>query len=377
MRVEQHLWSEGHAWDRGLADANPNAGLVLVFGATPLLKNGPLLDRVREVYPGARICGCSTAGEIADVRVFENTLSVTAVEFASTGINVADASIADIAESRNVGRRLADELKGGDLAHVLVLSDGLGINGSDLVRGLTEGLPQNVPVTGGLAGDGDRFRETLVISGGSARRGTVTAIGFYGGSIRTGYGSVGGWDPFGPERIITRSSGNILYEMDGKSALGLYRLYLGDQARDLPASGLLFPLSLRIDEGERPVVRTLLAINDDGGMVFAGDMPQGSYARLMKANFDRLIDGAVEAARSSAGILSPLRPELAVLISCVGRRLILKQRVEEEIDGVREELGPRAVLTGFYSYGEISPFAQGERCDLHNQTMTVTAFTET
>ena len=111
-------------------------------------------------------------------------------------------------------------------------------------------------------------------------------------------------------------------------------------------------------------------------MTFAGDIPEGSYARLMKANFDRLIDGAAEAAKMSLDILGSFKPELVILISCVGRKLILKQRIEEEIEGVRDVLGNDACYTGFYSYGEISPSAGGAKCELHNQTMTITAFAE-
>jgi hypothetical protein len=195
--------------------------------------------------------------------------------------------------------------------------------------------------------------------------------------LRVGYGSLGGWDPFGPERLITRSKGNVLYELDGHSALELYKKYLGEHAQGLPATGLLFPLSLRVKAGETGVVRTILSVNEqEQSMTFAGDVPEGAYARLMKANFDRLIDGAIGAAKTSYQAIGSTSPDLAVLISCVGRKLILKQRIEEEVEGVRDILGERTVLTGFYSYGEISPFAPGAKCELHNQTMTITTFSE-
>jgi len=192
-----------------------------------------------------------------------------------------------------------------------------------------------------------------------------------------GFGSLGGWDAFGPERLITRSKENVLYELDGRSALDLYKNYLGDHARNLPSSALLFPLSVRAREKDAPVVRTVLAIDEtDQSMTFAGDVPVGAYARFMKANFDRLIDGALGAARSSHQALGEGTAELAVLISCVGRKLVLKQRIEEEVEAVREVLGPDTVLTGFYSYGELSPFTPDARCELHNQTMTITTLSE-
>ena len=96
----------------------------------------------------------------------------------------------------------------------------------------------------------------------------------------------------------------------------------------------------------------------------------------MKANFDRLIDGATGAAGTGRVALGTATPELAILISCVGRKLVLKQRVEEEVESVRDVLGESVVLTGFYSYGEISPFTPGAKCELHNQTMTITTMAE-
>ncbi|RJQ51925.1 MAG: hypothetical protein C4530_19405, partial [Desulfobacteraceae bacterium] len=188
---------------------------------------------------------------------------------------------------------------------------------------------------------------------------------------------LGGWDPFGPERLVTRSKGNVLYELDGQSALELYKRYLGEHAKELPASGLLFPLNMRTAESDSGVVRTILAVDEaDQSMTFAGDVPEGAHVRLMKANFDHLVDGAIGAAQTSYEAIGSRSPELAILISCVGRKFILKQRVEEEVEGVQEVLGADTVLTGFYSYGEICPSAPRANCELHNQTMTITTFAE-
>jgi hypothetical protein len=258
-----------------------------------------------------------------------------------------------------------------------VISDGIKVNGSELVRGLVKHLPPEVAVTGGLAGDGERFEQTLVFLDSVPEGRKIAALGFYGTRLKVGYGSVGGWDPFGPERLITRSKGNVLYELDRQSALELYKKYLGEYAADLPASGLLFPLSLRTKEGEAGLVRTILSIDEEEqSMTFAGDVPEGTYARFMKANFERLIDGAIGAAQTSRKVIGSLSPDLAILISCVGRKLVLKQRIEEEVEGVRDILGAHTVLTGFYSYGEIAPFLSSGKCELHNQTMTITAFSE-
>ena len=230
-------------------------------------------------------------------------------------------------------------------------------------------------VTGGLSGDGARFGTTEVFLDGAPTSHEVVALGLYGKDLRVGYGSLGGWDPFGPDRLVTRSEGSVVYELDGRPALDLYREYLGEHAAGLPASGLLFPLSIRNEHAG--LVRTILDVDREArSLTFAGDVPQGAYARLMRANFDRLIDGATGAAKDAALPLAGAPAELAILISCVGRKLVLKQRVEEELESVRDVLGDGAILTGFYSYGELCPGATGACADLHNQTMTVTTLSE-
>ncbi|MBN2008033.1 FIST C-terminal domain-containing protein [candidate division KSB1 bacterium] len=378
MKVEQMDWAEATVNDlkpQSLHTINPQ--LVLLLGSTSMLKNPANLETIKIRYPNAWLLGCSTAGEIYKTHVYEDSLISTAIHFEHTRINGVRININETENSYDAGQKLAQALDRDGLVHAFVLSDGLNVNGSDLVRGLSEHLPANVNVTGGLSGDGDRFNETFVMLNSLPEKNTIALIGFYGDRLKVGYASFGGWDPFGPERLITRSNGNVLYELDGKSALELYKNYLGKHAGGLPATGLLFPLSIRTSPQETAVVRTILGIDDDlQSMIFAGDVPEGAYARLMKANFDRLIDGAVDAAKSNYHSMGSASPELAILISCVGRKMVLKQRIEEEVEAVQDELGKSTVLTGFYSYGEISPFSQGAKSELHNQTMTITTFRE-
>ncbi len=380
MQIEQSRWLDDRGWQpRPPGSLIQNPQLVLVFGGTSVLKRKDLVGEVCDAYRRAHILGCSTAGEIFGTRVSDDSLVATAVRFDHTRLEGARIRIHSAEDSFEAGRELAEALPTEQLVHALVISEGLKINGSDLVRGLTEHLPADVTVTGGLSADGARFGETLVFFDGEPEPDSIAILGFYGDRLRVGYASLGGWDPFGPIRLITRSQGQVLYELDGQSALELYKAYLGDHAQDLPASALLFPLAIQTEDGTEEVVRTILGIDEeDRSMSFAGDMPTGAYARFMKANFDRLIDGAQGAAENCLTPIGGDRPvpELALLISCVGRKLVLKQRVEEEVEGVREVLGEDTVLAGFYSNGEISPFTPSARCQLHNQTMTITTFSE-
>ncbi|HEY2980916.1 MAG TPA: FIST N-terminal domain-containing protein [Anaerolineales bacterium] len=378
MQTEQTRWIQGKGWmpAEGPGKLGASAQLVLLFGSPACLKQSAWQDDIRAAYPHAHRLGCSTAGEIFGTEVADETLVATAIAFEHTRLQGASLRLGEVGHSFQAGERLAKSLPAEGLVHVLVISDGQNVNGSDLVAGLIGHLPAGVTLTGGLAGDGDRFQETLVLWDAPPEPNAIAVLGLYGDRIKVGFGSLGGWDAFGPERLITRSVGNILYELDGQPALSLYKKYLGEYAKDLPASGLLFPLSLRTESGES-IVRTILGVNEAAhSLTFAGDLPQGGHARLMKANFDRLIDGAVGAAQTSFEAMGSTSPEFALLISCVGRKLVLKQRIEEEVEGVRDVLGAGTALAGFYSYGEISPFNPSAKCELHNQTMTITTFSE-
>ena len=379
MKTEQHIYSKTNGWlKKEENQISQLAQLVFVFGNKDLLKEQQPIEYIKGAYPVAQIVGCSTSGEICNEEVFDENIICTAVWFENTRIEIAEEPVSAMEDSFRVGEKLATELDKEGLVHIMILSEGLTINGSELIKGFNNRLQDRISITGGLAGDQADFIETVIVHNQAGKKNLVLAIGFYGDHLQVGYGSMGGWDSFGVDREVTKSVGNILYELDGQPALELYKKFLGDYAANLPASALLFPLSLMIKDTETSVVRTILSVNEtDGSMVFAGDIPQGEYVRLMKANKDRLIDGANGAAEMSRISLQNADPDLAILISCVGRKLVLKQRVEEELEIVREVIGDKATMTGFYSYGEISPIKPFEKhCELHNQTMTITIFKE-
>ena len=371
MHLVRLSWLTGK-WSAPLPDLDSPSTLVLVFGA-PRLMDG--LGDLVAAYPHSLLLGCSTAGEIHGARVEDDSLAVAVARFEHTPLRRAGAQVLGAEGSRSAAQAMARTLDAPDLRGVLVLSDGLKVNGSELVRGFNDVFQGRVTVTGGLAGDGDRFQSTWVLREGRPAQGWVEAVGFYGGAVRLGHGSKGGWDVFGPERRITRSAGNVLYELDGRPALELYKSYLGDRASGLPATALLFPLALREKAGDdRHLVRTVLAVDEGAqSLTFAGDMPQGEVVQFMRANFERLIEGAEAAAEGLCGPGSG--PALAVAISCVGRRLVLGERAEEEVEATLDALPEGTEQVGFYSYGEISPYSSGT-CDLHNQTMTLTVIRE-
>ncbi|MFM9969954.1 MAG: FIST signal transduction protein [Burkholderiales bacterium] len=377
MKLQTFCRSANSEWseipDQSLDSATT---LVLLFGAPRLSEIPDWVAQITALYPRSQIVGCSTSGEIHGSNILDDSLVVGVAQFERTKLRVASVPI-ESGSSFSAGETLGKSLNAPDLRAVLLFSDGLRVNGSELVRGINTVLPGTVVVTGGLAGDADRFERTWVIKEGGLFSGFVTATGLYGDALRVGHGSKGGWDVFGVERLVTRSEANVLYELDGKPALQLYKEYLGERASGLPATGLLFPLALRDPaDAEKRLVRTILAVDEaTQSLTFAGDIPLGYFAQLMCANFDRLIEGAGDAALSSLRALPPSGNALAIAISCVGRRLVLGEGCEEEIESTLNVLPPNSRQIGFYSYGEISPYANGQ-CDLHNQTMTLTTLDE-
>ncbi len=374
MLVLTHKFDIHEGWNPQLSNGVA-ADLVLCFGSPAMIDDETPFQELAAEFPDALITGCSTAGEILGRELHDDSVVVAAVEFESTSVSFAAAPIS-AGTSRQAGSEIAAELVGrGDLRAMFVLSEGLDINGSQLTSGINDVVSSDLPVTGGLAADGDRFERTWVLVDGKPITGFATAVGFYGDSIRIGHGSKGGWTMFGPERVVTRSEDNVLFELDGQPALRLYKEYLGDLASELPASGLLFPLALRSDGDDKELVRTILAVDEDSeSLVFAGEIPTGHRAKLMQASFERLLDGAEGAAeyaleRTSQGA------QLSIAISCVGRRLVLGERSEDELEATLHVLPDGISQVGFYSYGEISPFMEGS-CDLHNQTMTLTTIGE-
>jgi hypothetical protein len=376
MDVRLLAWEPSTGWSAPLpGELDGPSTLVLAFGSPSQEVAAARLAELAAALPQAHLAGCSTAGEILDRRVAEGGISVAVARFTHTTLRRTETAVVSPTDSRQAGRRLAEALAAPGLRGVLVLSDGLVVNGTELLNGVKQVLPAEVVVTGGLAGDGDRFAATWVVAQGRPTAGLVSAIGLYGDRIRVGHGSRGGWDSFGVERQVTRSDGNVVYELDGEPALALYKRYLGERAAGLPATALLFPLALCSDDGTG-LVRTVLAVNEaEQSMTFAGDVPQGGRVQLMRANFDRLVEGAATAGRLAGRGQEPGGGCLAVAISCVGRRLVLGERTEEEVEAVLDSLPPSSSLVGFYSYGEISPSATGT-CELHNQTMTLTTLVE-
>lgn len=377
MELLTCLYQTDKGWNEQPDTSLDSENTLLIFFATPHIDEvQEIINNLQKQFSQSVILGCSSSGEIFQDELFDHSLSLAIIRFKHTQIKLISTIQSNAADSVKSGKKIAKSLDSAKLRSVFILSEGLSVNGSQLLRGINSVLAHNIIITGGLAGDGDNFSSTWVYANNKASNGQIAAVGFYGNKLGVAHGSRGGWDRLGPDREVTRSTNNILYELDGLPALSVYKKYLGERAEGLPATGLLFPLAIRNeDEADGTTVRTILAVDESSqSITFAGDIPEGSFVQLMTANFDRLIDGASQAGEQT-DIKSASGEILSIAISCVGRRLVLGQRTEEEIEAALDSLSDNTKQIGFYSYGEISPLATG-RCDLHNQTMTITTLWE-
>lgn len=377
MKIIQASKVENQDWNYLQKKTTLKNPLVLIFANRFLLEDLAVIKSIREEFPYEHLVFGSTAGEILCCNVYDNSISVTAIEFEKSSFVIQRENILDYNKNAKIlGEILYDKVPKENLKHLFVLSEGSFVNGSSLIKGLERDINSEISITGGMCGDDARFERTVASYKENPKEGEVILIGFYGETLEITYSSFGGWIPFGPERIITKSEANILYEIDGQPALDLYKNYLGDKAIELPQASLLYPLNVTPKGKKEPVVRTILNINNDNqSMILAGDVPLNSRVQLMMASVDGIGDGAKTAAEFAMKNRKN-KPEIAILVSCIGRKLVMNQRIEEEVEHVGETIGEQVPMTGFYSYGEMAPFNGNKSCELHNQTMTLTLISE-
>ena len=377
MEIVQAYKLEGKNWKYIKTNKKLKNPLVLVFANRMLLEKSEIIEDIRKEFPYEHLVFGSTSGEIINNNVFDDSIVVTAIEFEKSTFEIRTENILKYnKDAKKLGETLYNAVPKENLKHLFVLSEGSFVNGSSLIEGLEKNISNAIPISGGMCGDDAKFEKTLASYKENPKEGEVILIGFYGATLEISFASFGGWSTFGPERIITKSEANILYEIDGQPALDLYKKYLGNKADQLPQASLLYPLNVTPKGKTKPVVRTILGIdNQKQSMTLAGDVPVNSKVQLMMASVDAIAEGANEAAKLAMKGRKN-KPKLALLVSCVGRKLVMNQRVEEEIERVQEVLGNKTAITGFYSYGEMAPFSGNTFCDLHNQTMTLTLISE-
>lgn len=377
--VADILYFENSRW-QGLETLRRTAAeyqLLLIFGSKEQLQLTENLASISQLFTEAKLVCGSSAGEIIRGVSTENCMVCIAFSMDHTKLAFSQHNIADFENAYALGIQTARNLPKEDLRYVFILSDGGLINGSELIEGISHELGPDVTLSGGMAGDGNRFENTIVGLNLDIRTGNLVLVGFYGNRLHIGVGIKGGFVCFGPQRTVTRSEKNILYEIDGQNALELYKRYLGKFSEELPGSALFFPVGILQNKESEPLVRTILSVDEEAqSMIFAGNIPTGSRIRLMRAPLDNLIRMASEAGVEALTQLNP-SPDLAIVMNCVGRKIVLADRAAEEIESILGAFPEQTPLAGMYTYGEFSPQNNhAAPAQLNNQTVVVTLFHE-
>jgi hypothetical protein len=340
-------------------------------GATP-----EPYDALRALFPKALVAGCTTNGEIYRGEVMDGGSVAAAIRFESTKVKAAFRRLEAGADARAAGRALAAELKGEGLKAVFALADAFSFNGSDLVNGLSSALPPDVVLSGGMAGDdGALGRATRAGLDCNPCDGGVVAIGFYGSALRVSNGVAGGWEPLGPSRRITRAQGQVCYELDGQPALDVYEAFVGNAGT---TARLRHPFCIKPSaDSEQDVIWEVVGVDrENKGLVFIDAVPEGSWAQVMRGADENLVKGAAEAARiATADGSGSGADSLGLVVSCIGRKWVMGQRVGDETEAVQETTDAAPTI-GFFSYGEVAPHAKTGVCTLHHASISVTMLSE-
>jgi hypothetical protein len=360
------------------ADPHPLDGLdtlVMLFGPASALTDTAALAPLRRHLPHSCWMAAAAPAIVAGRQAHDDGLSATVVRFDRTRVRRFQTDIGPDRSETTAARHLAAALADSPgLAAVLVMVDALQVDGPALVEALVAALPAGLPVAGGLGGDGTAAAGT---GNDGTPQGSVCVIGLYGAHVHMARACRGGSIGFGPRRLVTRSEGQTVLDIDAQPALTLYREYLGRYADGLPEAASHFPLTVFRHGGDHHgVIRYVLDIDPARQSIrVAGDIPTGSQVQLSRAGRSELLDGAEQAARQVAPRLPADRPVLNLVVSCVGRRHVLGEQTEDELEPFDDHLPDGSLQVGFYSFGEISSI-DGQRCEMHNMTFTAAALWE-
>jgi hypothetical protein len=375
MNTKQYHFSDNQWLDCLSPKPDNLANLVWVISAKSLVHINDISYKVlSNIYPNAHIVISTSAGEIYSDLVYEHSICVNVITFDKATIRTVSKTI-DRHNQEDIAQQLTQELLADDLQFVFILSDGLITNGHALLAGVNKVLPKNVHASGGMSGDDGLFKETLIGLNQAPKPNQLVIIGFYGKTLKVSSSAESGKNPFGKKRKITQSKENIIYTIDNEPALELYKRYLGDLSKDLPASGLSYPLQVQDKDNNRWLIRSLLDVDwQNGSITLAGNVPANSELYLMHANNQNLVEGASTAIKRCIESFND-QPQLAIVVSCVGRKNAMKKWIEDELTPIRNEIGDTQMI-GFYSYGEFASHQTHQECQLFNETLCVTILKE-
>lgn len=365
-------YDQASGWSEPFPDMDSESTLVVVFAAHEYCDSPKPLSEIRNAFPKAKIIGCSTPAVIRDGKLLEGAIAVGIIRFEHTQIRIASTPVNTFEASQSAGKYLGEQLTDDNLKGVLIFSDGVTTEATDLIRGLQELLPSGVTIAGGLA-SGPTLDNTWLLCDGELKRFHACAVGFIGNTVELTRATGGGWRLIGAQCKATRTSGRTLFELDGEPANDVYHRQVGDEIGfGLRESATRYPLTVRLPGLEMQIVRDVNSLDEDSGAIeLAGDIPEGVMVQVMTTTEDDILDGVDEAIeRMRSKTILPQNNALVICVSCAGRRTVLLDKTSEEAAIAHDGLGHGIHQIGMYAFGEISTTSSGPP-QVHNETITM------
>ena len=360
MKTYNYLIPEGDfstLFDQAYKETTAKASvLIQVFSGEPKERFEEILHFLAMKFPKATIVATSTDGEIFEGNVTTRHTVVSITAFEATRCRIA---YEGERSSFQKGANLAKKLVSDQTKLLIAFADGLVDNGEEFLNGIASVAP-HIKVAGGLAGDNSEFKVCHVgIRDKLYDKGAVAvALDSQKLQVESFYNF--GWHKVGKKHIITHSEKNRVYTIDGITAIDFYKKYLGEQiARDLPATGIEFPLIMTKNGVD--IARATTNRYDDGSLAFAGNLAEKEEVYLGVGDMEEIVSDPLQ--------IEKINAESFFIYSCMARRRFLPDLIEEEL-AVFARIAP---TSGFFTYGE---FYTGQKPELLNQTLTAVALSE-
>jgi hypothetical protein len=338
-----------------------------------------LLSAIARQAPDTPLIGCTTAGEIAGGRAATSSVVVTA--FGGPGFAVRTAAAANASTRlREAGEEVAEALSETFDAHpyqaAILLSDALGGDQLEVIRGAYSVMGATVPLVGGCAGDDFKLSATFQLFDGEVVSDTLVGA-LLASEAPLGIGVRHGWRPVGEPILVTRSAKNRVYTLDDRPALDVYleRFDAPEEARTDPAAFAHFSMTHPLGLGRRSTeegARYVASANfEDGSLNMIAEVPQGGIVWFLEGDVESVLDATSGACLEAIDALDGRDPLVLLAFDCAARRLVLgDEGIERETELIAGH-ACGAPVAGFYSYGEIAR-TRGA-AGFHNETLVVLA----
>jgi hypothetical protein len=346
-----------------------------------------LLRAVRESTGGAPLTGCSAEGTIDGDNADESNFSVIVTAISSEELRWHNGIATGLrADSRAVGQRVAQELLphlSSETIGLFVFPDGLTDYLEPFFAGLEENLPSDrfLPLWGGGAGNNLSYGEPTyqycddeVVSDG-------VSYALLSGKARAGWAMGHALMPIGGERKVTRSQGNVIYEIDGKPALEVLKEYLPEGALADERDWMRYAISLALCfkapsyiKDEEYIVRGVPAVRmADGSITVQTEVKEGTSVWFSSRDKEKITTGFDRMTTQIKEQLGGEKPKLVFQFECAtrGKMMLREQEKLQLLERFRQSLDPDTPWAGFYTIGEIGPVE--EHNDRHLYTSVVLA----